>query len=267
MKSLKLKAAIRKPFKHGKCTTCHSLELRAQGKLCNECEVYSNQDYVGQRDLPLFGEMLENANCKTNELKAPDNEEADRVMEPPPFTSKENVNQVPSFAEILRQSDISPVQAKVLNLYFLDELSFSQVGTSLGFSKQFAQKQYVEALKKIRNWLTISLLVKGDKSQKLPSAVKEKPSTGILPAYGPVRILKLDDAGNFKLMGTISIMDLQSRKMPKVSKPHLKASHGGRCPRCEDRVFCVDGNFRYCMNCLWNSDAAEELYGTNQLPP
>lgn len=197
------KNEIQKPFRRGRCVKCREIN-----GLCSLCEVYASQDYVPRKEeVVLSGDLMD-----TFPL-SPSYEEL----------VEEREKQGPTFGQILRGAGLTPLQRRVIKLRFRHGLSFLKISKSLGITKALTYKTYKFALKKLKNRLTNSVLVKG---RHKPEAKKPIPK----------------QSKNQKLVKPIKIEREPTR-------------YYRRCPRCGAQAFCVDHDFQYCMDCQWNSDS------------
>lgn len=130
-------------FKSPKCVASRCVRTE-ENLLCDNCVQYANQDFVSLRERALAGTTIDKfATASMSADLWPTRPEG-----------------VPSFERILRGHGLTKRQATVLNQYFDEGKSFSQIGDLLRISKACAHKHCQKALKKVSKGLTLSTWVK-----------------------------------------------------------------------------------------------------------
>jgi DNA-directed RNA polymerase specialized sigma24 family protein len=205
-------------------------------RLCDKCESYANQDYVpGKEDL-ILGADIE---CLDLSIWSKQSVEGGE---------KKNKVNFPSFKNMLKGAHLSRREWFILRATFLDGLAFEAIAARLRMSRQGVHQQYEAALRKIKSHLVENGLVAPqiyEATLALDNSRCEEPES---PCY-PVKHFKPDPKGVLVLLQECYQAPLKIAPQNKISNRVF--SH---CPRCNVQAFCVDQDFQYCMDCLWNTD-------------
>lgn len=131
----------KKPNQLVQCAKCHSPENLKSQRLCEQCEIYANQDYVSQREVPEPNRTLDRqqANLHGLSLNAP-------------WSPSSGPPGVPDFDKILTL--LTAKQAELAELRFRDGLSFRDIAEKLGISLSSTQRLWSRTKRRIEGGYT-----------------------------------------------------------------------------------------------------------------
>jgi DNA-binding CsgD family transcriptional regulator len=229
---------VPKPFQRGKCQSCHHGQGQEASGLCRSCARYVRQDYCPQRDALCSEEGWERISKKvaTVPLDVPSETEL----------ADDEFGLIPKRKHVqtlFSKAGLSSQEKRIIKLIFADGLTQNTVANKLRISRNSVKVYARRCLKKLRFCHPPALLMRGKSIEAGPQ----------------IEYLGETNGSPFSTVGGEELIS------PENTSTHKKlpsSSRAGRvtsllrtfCPRCEDRVFIVDCDFQYCMNCLWSSD-------------
>ena len=143
---------VKRPFPTGTCQICHKLAREKNLKLCRPCERYVNQDHIGRTADPLFGSILEDLDAAL----------ADHPTEARSLRTLGGADyEGPDFEQLLSRKNLTARQRRVLRLIFVEGKSWGWISKRLGISPSSVRDHVQGAIKKLKKYHSIPVLVKG----------------------------------------------------------------------------------------------------------
>ena len=218
---------IPRPHRSGRCQKCHSFEDPKKARLCLKCSEYVEQDYGTQPCSLLppaeFDDIAESA---------------DSIY---PARTDEEILAIKAAHRLVRKSGLSRQQMKIVQLIHFERKTRSETAKLLRVTRSSVWRQLFRAQQKLGFCRPRALYMRGIHSRNpIIPILKAEPifENNADPFHQDPKTNTANQEAEF------TALPVRTYTAPMVQK----------CPRCCDRVFRVNQDYQYCMNCLWNSD-------------